>query len=100
MKTKLLSSKTYKEARQKLKDFMLRLEKMNDQTDCSAIKSFNQELELFLDSYSDNHPDGFLESLKQYNRTGTWCNISYLQRIIQHFISKWQGNSMVRIIHH
>ncbi|QES88972.1 hypothetical protein [Rhizosphaericola mali] len=98
MKTKQLAEKKYVEALHSINIFLQRLKSLDETANCDVIKAFNLELEHFLDSYHGNKPDGFLESIKQYNRTGTWCNPSYLLRVLMHFKRKWSQNTMVHIL--
>jgi hypothetical protein len=98
MKAKQLAEKKYEKALHSINVFLQRLKSLDETTNCDIIKAFNLELEQFLESHNGNKPDGFLESIKQYNKTGTWCNPSYLQRVLIHFKRKWSQKTMVHIL--
>lgn len=72
-----------------LNGFMDQVKSLNESVELDKFKSIHRDLEGFLSKLITDDHDGFFESLKVYNQTGTWCNKSFLKRIIQHFQEKW-----------
>ncbi|PZP48315.1 MAG: hypothetical protein DI598_10110 [Pseudopedobacter saltans] len=95
-----MESEEFSKIDKTLKEFLQKLTVVNNNEKNNVLKEVNKDLEIFLEAHSNEEEDGFLESLKQCNRSGSWYNAEFLERVIHHFQKKWGTKNTCKVYPH